>query len=195
MITTMWLIVEGDSDPKVIRRILEQKKIAIRVQPIFPERGGGGIPLLAQNLEALIEYVIQRKRPEVCIVVFHEVDETTNVYRNHYETIDAICGSEKYKALVTLITARDEIEAWLLADEGLCKWLGVKPNKKCDSIKRPSQKLNELIRKHNDRMRWNSRYWDDILKYLDATGDKLSPSMRDSLTRLLELPCTQGKAL
>jgi hypothetical protein len=195
MMPTMWLIVEGDSDPKVIRRILEQKKIVVRVEPIFPEHGGRGVPLLAEHLETLINYAIQRKNPDDCIVVFHDIDETTNVYRKHYETINAICGSEKYKALVTLITAKDEIEAWLLADEGLCKWLRVKPNKKCDSIKKPSQKLNELIRKHNDRMKWNSRYWDDVLKYLDATGDKLSPSMRDSLKRLMELPCTQSKTL
>lgn len=194
MIPTMWLIVEGDSDPKVIRRILEQKKIVVRVEPIFPELGGRGISLLAQNLETLIEYVLQRKKPVDCIVVFHDMDETTNLYRKHYETIDSICASEKYRAEVTLITAKDEIEAWLLADEGLCKWLRVKPNKKCDSIKKPSQKLNELIRKRQDRMQWNSRYWDDILKHLDATGDKLSPSMRAALRRLRELPCTQVKA-
>lgn len=195
MIPTMWLIAEGESDAKVIQRILDAKNIAVKVNRVNP-KFGGGIPRLAQELEALIKSAMLKKKSHDCIVVFHDADNLQPMlpeHPKHYKDIEKICIG--YKKHVTRILACDEIEAWLLADEGLCKWLHIKPDDECDSREKPSQKLNEQIRKHNKKMKWNSRYWGDILKYLDATGDKRSPSMRDSLKRLLELSCTQGKAL
>ncbi len=192
MIPTLWLIAEGKSDAKVIRRVLEEKKIQVRVESVKPEFKGG-IPRLAQELEALIKSAMIKKKSNDCIVVFHDADKLqplTPEHRKHYKDIEKVCA--KYKEHVTRIFACDEIEAWLLADEKLCKaLLGIAPRTDCDSIEKPSKELDRLLKKRN--MRWSGYYWDKVLKYLDATGDKRSPSMRDSLKRLGKLPCTQTK--
>jgi hypothetical protein len=176
---TMWLIAEGDSDPKVMQRILDEKGIVIKVKGIRPS-GGAGIPRLAEELEDLLNGAIKAKKLEDCIVVLHDADEFREMaekHRQHYRDIDGLCRSDKFK-------------------EKLCKYLkSGKPPSHCDSIEHPSEKLNSLIHAYNPKMGWNGRYWDDVLKNIDATGDKLSASMRAALKALFQLPCTKERSL
>jgi hypothetical protein len=106
--------------------------------------------------------------------VLHDADEHTETDRRHYDEIRRIC--EKYKDDVYLAIARDAIEAWLLADEGLCKWLGIRA-KNNDADPRPKETLRSLLSK-NKKMKWQGRDRHKVLEQLDGSGDKLSPSMK-----------------
>lgn len=192
MSPTLWLITEGKSDVRVMRRFLAAKRIIVQVKSIHPS-GGTGIPQLAIELETLLEAILKKKEDGDCVIVLHDADELhpEPKPRDPYKRIRALCGRKKFKDEVTLIVAHDEVEAWLLADKSLCKWLKVKPYRNCDSVTQPSHELNRLIQKQHPRIKWNERYWDEILKHADASGDSLSPSMRGAFMTITTLPCTQ----
>jgi len=196
MIPTMRLISEGRSDAVILQKILDQKHIQVQIKSVTPS-GGGGIAQLAQDLEVLIDAIMKQKKHGDCVVVLHDADVTrpmSDSHRKHYAYIDNICLSQKYRDTVTLIIANDELEAWLLADTKLCKWLGVKPKTNCDSLEKPKDDLDRLIRKRSDnKMRWSERFWADILGNIDGTGDKLSASMRNALNLIKDLPCAKSE--
>ena len=83
---------------------------------------------------------------------------------------------------------KEEIEAWILADESFCKWVDEKP-KNCDGINKPSDRVNSLLQSAH-RMSYKARGRQLVLDNLDGTGDKYSPSMQKALTHLENAPCT-----
>lgn len=93
---------------------------------------------------------------------------------------------KKYHQDVSLIIAKDEIESWLLADEGLCKWLGIKAKNR-DEDKQPSNILDSAVKKTSGKKYTLMR--ETVLKKLDGTGDKHSLSMKKAVQRLQNAPC------
>jgi len=182
------LIVEGESDPEVVRALLKAKKINVRVQPLFPTGGGIGISRLAGQLDRLIRTAIQKRESGDCIAVLHDADEQVpQSHRDDYDQIKNIC--QQYRQDLVLVIAKDEIESWLLADEGLCKWLDVKP-KNCDHESKPSERLNSLVKRKTGKD-YTGRTRAQVLGHLDGSGDKLSQSMDDAMKHLQNAPCVQ----
>jgi hypothetical protein len=129
-----------------------------------------------------------------CIVVLHDTDDSVQIYREDYETIKRAC--ERFTEQVTRLQAVQEIEAWLLADDGFCRWLGETP-KASDHIPKPSARLDSLINKKFGKRLWTNLNKPKILEqHMDATGDKpgRSVSMRTAMELLGQLTCTQMRA-
>jgi hypothetical protein len=183
MTATIHLIVEDRRDAEVIRSILRAKKLNIQIRPMPPK--SGGIFRLAKELDNLIQVALHNRESGDCIAVLHDADEQTQVNREVYEHIKRICTS--YKKDVVLVVARDELEAWLLADNGVCQWLGIAPKNR-DAEKRPSDTLAGLMQSKY-KLKYQGSDRAGIFTHIDGTGDKFSPSMQKALQHLENAPC------
>lgn len=180
MTSKIWLIAEDETDRQVFQRIFDAKGLTVRVEFLEPAGNSGGISRLAHQLENLIRTANARRGKNDCIVVFHDADECVQPDRASYEKIKNIC--EKYRDIVVLIIACDEIESWLLADEGLCKWIGIRP-RNCDNQQQPSSTLSSTLQRKK-KPKYKGRYRGQVLAHVDGTGDKLSPSMKQAMQHL-----------
>lgn len=188
MSPTIWLIVEDEDDGLIIRQLLKAKDINVRLQIRSPSGKTGGISRLAKQLEKLIATIKNSKSAEDCIAVLHDADaQNQQRYKGDHERVKKICRKEK----IAEIVAHDELEAWLLADRGLCKWLKIK-SKNCDSEAKPSNRFRKLVSQKTGR-NYNVRH---VLPHLDGSGDapNRSPSMRRAMKHLENSPCMQSES-
>ena len=189
MTGTIHLIVEDQTDADVVNAILYAKKFDVRAKALKPPGGSGGISRLADNIEALIKTAIKKRQKGDCVAVLHDADETSERYRANHDRIRVVC--EKYPNDVKLIIARDEIESWLIADEGLCRWLEEKPHESSDKLQKPSKLLKRAIKRKTGKD-YTGRVREQVHQQLDGSGDKYSESMRDALTHLHNAPCMRS---
>lgn len=171
----IWLIVEDESDAKIVQKILSKKGLQVQVKPKPPVGGVGGISRLASQLEELIKTTRSDKEKRDCIAVLHDEDTYKQSDRTAYQQIAEIC--KRYAQDVKLVLAQDVLEAWLLADAGLCKWLDNKM-KPQNWDNKPNAKKELETRLKKKGIIYSGRYLDKILEHIDGTGDKFSPSLR-----------------
>jgi hypothetical protein len=176
---TIHLICEDATDTEVVQAILEKKSLGIQVRHVPMTGRKGGIARLAEELEDLIEKVREIRRRGDCIAVLHDADEHTQPDRREYDKVREIC--QRNKDDVFLVIARDAIEAWLLADEGLCRWLGIRVQNN-DGKARPKAILEGHLKKR--KMKWQGRDRAKVLIHIDGSGDQLSPSMREAVSHI-----------
>jgi hypothetical protein len=181
MTKTLYLIAEAYKDVLVMRQLLTKKGFSGRIQPINTPKKGS-VSQLAQQLEKSIAEAQERQQAGDCVVVLHDADELTRpTGRQDYDRIEAIC--QKYPTIIHL-QARDELEAWLVADSGLCQWLNQKAQNR-DHAVQPS-KLFETWLNAAKKPKWNDSNLDAILKHAAADGDQHSPPMRQALQQLAD---------
>jgi hypothetical protein len=181
---TIWLITEDSTDQQVVEALLGARGIEVRVRILTPTGGRGGISRLAIQIENLIATAVAEKGPRDCIAVLIDADEQVQPNRTSYEQIRQTCRTNSHN--VVLVIAHDEIEAWLLADTGLCEWLGVPP-RNCDQEVRPSDRLKSLVKQKGTS--YSGRGREQVLRHVTGDGDELSPSMRQALRHLAHAPC------
>jgi hypothetical protein len=179
---TIHLIGEDDSDALIVQKILDKRGFDIRID----FTGGGGVHNLLGQLEELISIAKKRLNERDCIAVLHDADEMQQTDRQSYEKIKLICKREKIK----LIIAHDTIEAWLLADSGVCKWLKVRA-KNWDTQKEPKNALDSLMKKEKGK-KYQGSGRTDLLSHIAGDGDQYSDSMKQALIHLKDAPCTKG---
>jgi hypothetical protein len=185
---TIYLIVEDETDAEVVRAILAKKNSSLRISHLKPAGNSGGLSRLAEDLEKLIKTAIQKRKKGDCIAVLHDADLQTQQNRKAYDEIKKIC--QKYQQYVRLILAVDEIESWLLADEGLCAYLGEKP-RNCDMETRPSDRLKTSVHRKTQK-HYQGKTRSQVLSNVDGTGDKHSPSMQKAIAALIEADCLKS---
>ena len=184
---TIYLLAEDKTGYFVFQAIVREKSINATVKLLGRAEG---VSNLANEVEELIRLALTEKFPKDCIVVLHDTDDSVQAYRESYDKITRVC--DKYGEHVTRLEATEEVEAWLLVDDGLCKWLGIKA-KASDNLKRPSDLLKSLVNARSGNWTWNKLHQPRILENMTATGDKLggSVSMRVAISRLTQLSCFQ----
>ncbi len=185
---TIHLIAEDKTGEFVFKELVRKKNINAHVKAYGK---AVGVSTLAQEIEELIAIVLREKSARDCIVVLHDTDDAVQTYREDYETINNVCG--RFSEHVTRLQAVQEIEAWLLADNDFCHWLGEQP-KACDHIQKPSVRLESLINRKFGKRLWTNLNKPRILaEHMDASGDRpgRSQSMRLAMELLTQLPCTQ----
>lgn len=183
----IWLVVEDEDDGRIVRQILAKKRISVQIEIRSPIGGSGGISRLAMQLEKTIEELKTLLKTNDCICVLHDFDiRRQQQDRKSYDDIKRICQKEKVK----LVIAHDEIEAWLLADSGLCQWLG-EPVKNWDEETKPRYKLNSIL-KAKKGLKYQGRGRDEVLKHLAGNGEVYSPSMKKALEHLENAPCVKS---
>jgi hypothetical protein len=187
----LWLIVEDENDGVVVRHLLAKKGFALSIEVITATGGSGGISRLAAQLSQLIKTIQANKRFDRqgdCIAVLHDHDEQTQQQnRKLYEDIEKVCAAQGIKRAVAI----DELEAWMLADSGLCTWLEITP-RNCDAIQKPSDQLRSHLSKKNLKYQGKTRA--DVVSKLVGDGDRHSPSMREALKLFDDAPCLKKDA-
>ncbi|SRR5258706_9863454 len=186
MICTIWLIVEDPTDADVLKAIVQKRGFPVKIEHVPMENNMTGIFRLAGELQKLIETTKSRKAVDDCIAVlvdaeYYKLDKE----RTHHKKVQAIC--ESYADEVRLLWAVQEIEAWLLADPGLCKWLDIAAENN-DGENDPKEKLQGLLRHHKHR-KWQGSDRARVLAEITGTGDEHSPSMQIAIQYLMSSPC------
>jgi hypothetical protein len=180
---TIHLILEDQTDADVVRAILKANGYStVKVKPHLTTGGRGGISRLALQLPRLIATARAERGDRDCIAVLHDKDELTETRREHHTRIEDICRNHDD---VKHIVAEDEIEAWLLADEGVCRWLGVKASNQ-DSLKKPKSRLDSLINKKVGKG-YSGPTRQKVLDHVG--GENHSPSLNRALAHLENAPC------
>jgi len=184
---TVWLIVEAEADGKIIKHLIFKHFPTLYVE-VFTATGGS--PNLSR-LESQLNDLIKRARKGTlkhpathrdCILVVHD-DDMIQPNRTVYSAIAQKCRSNG----VVEIVASDELEAWLLSDSGLSKWLGIK-QETWNSKQRPSDDLKSLLKAQK-----SLKYPDDLQKVLPhLNSDGINESFQDALKTLKTLPCTSA---
>lgn len=181
----IWLICEDESDAPVIQNLLKAHGYEVTVKELPPTGGRGGISRLAAQIDRLIATARAKVagNPNACFAVFHDADQQTEAHKQHQEKIEQVCKFEGVKRIV----AFDELEAWLLADTGVCKWLGCEPGNH-DSLRKPSDRLDTYLKKAG-KGKLDSRSRLNASK--QASGDSRSPSLKKELKHLDGAPCVR----
>jgi len=177
---TIWLITEDENDYKIVKYIVEEKlKLPIKVRWRSPTVFG--ISRLAAQLRTLIKETRKLVSENDCIVVLHDEDVNEKT-RTIYDRIRKTCQDER----VSLIIAKDEIEAWLLSDSGVSKWLKRRV-KTWNNEPKPSDKLKSLMNEH-----YRLPYPRELDKLLvEVVGDGTNGSFQDALRKLHNAPCVK----
>ncbi len=187
MPSSLWLITEDQSDFEIVKQIFMKRNIDVTLRFFGLESGSGGISQLAEQLPKLIKGVRANKKMKRgdCIVVLHDLDaESQQLHNKAYKDIGKICSKEG----VMRIIADDEIEAWLLADKGLCSWLNIKA-KSWDGKPRVKEALVQRLHKKYPNMRYGGPDRDKIIANLDGSGLERSISMKAAFDQLKEANC------
>lgn len=172
------LITEGDSDVQYVQGLLTAYGYGqVRVLPILPAGTKHGITRLADQLERLISIAREERQVSDCIVVLHDADQLIQRPTDKpYQRIAIVCQQHPD---VKHIQAHDEIEAWILGDEGFCKAVKHKVQN-YDTLRQPSKQLAS----------WAAgKTRASILRTLN--GKTHSPSLQVALQLLVNAPCTR----
>lgn len=183
MTGTIWLLVESKSDAQIATKLIHVHFPNVGVEYLLPS----GQPSLSTLDRDLADLVTLARRgtprrpfgPNDCIVVLHD-DDHSQPERRHYTSIADKCAQYG----IVEVVAKDEIEAWLLSDTGVCRWLGAR-RVTCNTDTRPSDRLKSLM---NDRkqQRYPGRL-DQLLPKI--TGDSNNLSFQSALDQLKNSPC------
>ncbi len=178
------LIVEGQNDGAVAKAIIERKYPNAKVDVRKPTGNKPSLSRLAAQIAELIEAAIATRKHGDCIAVLHDADRLTRPYdRQDYEAIERYCTEKN----VIRVEARDEIESWLLADQGFCLWVGANAEN-WDNQRKPSEEVARRL-KNAGKAAYRLENVPQIVRHLDGTGDQRSPSMQDALHHLENAPC------
>lgn len=178
----LWLIAEDRKGAEITAKILKLKYPSLHIQVRFAK----GISDLADKLDGFIKLILSQRNPQDCIAVLHDADEFTLPHERHdHDAIAKIC--QKYADDVIALIAHDEIEAWLLADSGICQWLKQKPAN-YDEYKQPSKILAGWLDKAK-KGRYREVDLPNILRHVDGTADLHSKSLQHSLRLLADADC------
>ncbi len=176
----IWLIAEDENDYRIVQAIIKARKVAVRVMWRSPTGKTPGLSRLAAELSDLIAEVNKLRSGDDCIVVLHDDDIHREPRRDDYNKVRNLCRKHK----VYEVIAEDEIEAWLLSDSGVCKWLD-EVAKTWNGDPFPSDRLRSLMRERY-RLRY-PRDLDKALKHL--SGDGINQSLQKALNHLDNAPC------
>lgn len=192
---TVWIIAEDEHDYIVIKKLIEkhlyEEGRTVSIQKIKLGGNAGGIGRMAQQLDKLIKTKIGDKdwdKDKDCIVVLHDADKGEPRDDSPYRKVAEVC---KYHGVKEII-AHDELESWMLADSGLCEWLGEKTKSKMrlkswDNEPSPKERLIEYLQKFG--FDYPGRRFDQIVEQLVGDGHERSRSMQTAFEMLKLLNC------
>jgi len=186
---TLYLLAEDEPGYLVFKAILRARQINVNVKL---RNKPNGIAPLALDLSVLLKSVLREKSARDCIVVLYDADYHTRriADRRHHDSIKQTCALFAAESVICC-EARDEIEAWVLADDKMAQWLEYKPQT-FDNRPNAKEHLSDQIARKAGSLRWNKRYQPEILSQYFGGVTSSSPSLREAVDAVLKLPCAVG---
>ena len=141
---TVVLIVEDDSDGRAIAELASRSGCRARVDWL----PAGGIGNIKRNADRLIRLAGDRiDGANGCVAVLVDRDSKDPSTEEPHRTIWRACR----RARVEFIAVREAVEAWFLADPGICTWLGLTQPVRTDSIANPKKRVAVAFDKKTGR--------------------------------------------
>ena len=175
------LVVEDDSDGQALRALCR----VAGVQADVAWLAAGGIGNIKRKAKRLIEMAQARIGPGPgCVAVVVDRDGRDAARDEPHRSIRDACRG----AGADYVEAVEALEAWFLADEGVCAWLGLAAGGTTDSVTRPKTVVAEAFyartrRKYARRVgrlqvarhatgpsEGRSRSWSDAVDQLRSCG-------------------------
>lgn len=126
------LIVEDDPDGRALAELALRSGLRAR----FDWLPAGGVGNIKRNAEKLISLARDRvERGRGCVAVVVDRDRKNLVKDEPHRSISRACRRAKAECIV----AQEALEAWFLADSGICRWLEVSQAARTDTIHDPKQ--------------------------------------------------------
>lgn len=159
------LVVEDDSDGRAIAELARRSGLGV----LFEWLPAGGIGNIKRNAEKLIGLARDRFQPgRGCVAVLVDRDRRNPAREEPHRTIAAACrrGRAEFAA------AREAIEAWFLADPGICAWLGLTHPPSTDTIHDPKRRVAQAFYRRTGRPYRKGRARLEVVR--QATGIDVS---------------------
>lgn len=138
------VIVEDDSDGRAIAELIERTGRHVRVDWL-PAGGLGNIKRNADKLLSLARDRLEGRHG--CVAVVVDRDGRNPAREEPHRSIHRACR----RARAEFIPAREALEAWFLADPGICAWLGIAPPTTTDTIRNPKQRVVQAFSRKTGR--------------------------------------------
>lgn len=180
------VIVEDDSDGRALKRLAEASRLSVQLDWL-PANGIGNIK---RRGDALIRLAADRiESGQGCVAIVVDRDRHDSRKDEPHLTIDRTCATSG----IPYIEAVETLEAWLLADDGITQWLGLKERAQTDRVGDPKavvskaflRKTGKTYRTRRARVQLaekatgvnasRSRSWSQAIEYLNRCTVKSAP--------------------
>jgi len=138
------LVVEDDSDGRAVAELVSRSGQDVTVDWL-PANGIGNIKRNAARLISLARDRLEGRRG--CVAVVVDRDGRNPGREEPHRTISRTCRRSR----VEFIAAREALEAWFLADPGICRWLGVPLPGNTEGIRNPKRRVEQAFFRRTGR--------------------------------------------
>lgn len=173
------VIVEDDSDGRAIVELASRSGLGAEFDWL-PAGGIGNIKRNADRLIALAQDRVAGGRGCVAVVVDRDGKDPSR--DEPHRTIAQACR----RLQTEFIAAREAIEAWFLADPGVCDWLGVKTLPASDHIPNPKRRVAQAFEKKTGRPYRRRRARLEVARHSGGIEHRRNTSARRALAAVRE---------
>lgn len=131
------LIVEDDSDGRALSLLIK----TLNVRAVIDWLPANGIGNIQRNGRRLVALARDRAGRRGCVAVIIDGDRKTIATDEPHRSIARECRVGK----VALVVARESLEAWMLADAGICAWLEVPPRTTTHTLANPKEIISRAF--------------------------------------------------
>jgi hypothetical protein len=171
---TVVLIVEDDSDGRAIAELASRSGCRAR----FDWLPAGGIGNIKRNAERLVSLAKDRvDNGSGCVAIVVDRDSKDPARDELHRTISRACK----RAKVEFIAAREAVEAWFLADAGICSWLGLPQSSRTDTIRDPKRRVAAAFDRKLGRPYRKRRARVEVARQGSGVDTKRNESLRHAL--------------
>ncbi len=170
------LIVEDDSDGHAVRNLTAPIRLPILVDWL-PANGIGNI---SRNGERLIALAKDRIGSRGCVAVLIDGDGKNPARDEPHRTIARVCRARN----VPLVVARESLEAWMLADPGVCEWLDIPIRPGTDRLRDPKGTVRKAFFKKTGRDYRRRRARTEVTQQATGPSVEANDSLRTALRHL-----------
>jgi hypothetical protein len=173
------VIVEDDSDGRAMAELIVRSGLAAQ----FDWLPAGGIGNIKRNAARLIDLARDRiDSGQGCVAVVVDRDGRNPSRDEPHRTIARACRG----ARAEFIPAREAIEAWFLADPGICGWLGLTPPATSDHIRDPRSRVGQAFYRKTRRPYRRRRARPEVASHSTGIDPKRNGSAGQALAAVKE---------
>ena len=177
------LIVEDDSDGRALRHLAQATGVRATIDWL-PANGIGNIQRKAVALIRLARDRIERRG---CVAVVVDGDGRDPETDEPHRSIQRACTAER----VPLILSREALEAWFLADAGICAWLGMPARGSTDGLPDPKRAVADAYYARTRRAYQQRRARLDVAQHATGPDPSRNRSLVDAFAHLAGCRTTQ----
>jgi hypothetical protein len=182
-----WKVVvigEDDSDGRAIAELAGRNNLAA-VFDWLPANGIGNIKRNGERLISLAKDRLQGRRG--CVAVIIDRDNKNPSREEPHRTIFRFCS----RLRVEFIAARESLEAWFLADPGICRWLRLETLARTDNLQDPKRRVAQAFLRKTGRSYRKRRARMEVAKQstgIDLNRNRSAQEAVGAVQRCLSLP-------